>query len=700
VNAGATRYPPPATLLNKRCCATHVTTIADSGRSTLSLYDSGVTEQAQDERRAANVRGGLLEQTGELFAAAGRNAVSIRFSLPLVFTLLLLVVVLVYSWTTYRELSRSASDAAIDRLRRTTEQLALSSEGGSRRMRAALQESAADPDLLAFLRDPSPLNREAALEKLQAVREARLATTQRARAEIRGPDERILLADGPPLPTAQAGDAPGIPLRVVRDSVDQGPVFSTGEEVYSSQLAPIRDGPMVRGHLVVWGRVGLTEEVRQQIQELAGTPATFYFAAAGRPQIVIDFFGKPVSFPGNLDDPQTVIEYERGSRGRHIAAKARIRGTPWTIIGELSDAAATARPRSLIRRLMIVALLLIALGTVGAILLSRWITGPIGQMTEASRAMARGDYSQRIRVARSDELGQLARTFNSMSAQVEQSQRGLEEARRTAEHASHVKSQFLATMSHEIRTPINAIIGYTELLDLGISGTLSEGQRAQLARIRSSGRHLVGLIDDVLDLAKVEAGRMPVASVTAIAGVAVETALSLVRPQAAAKAIQLATTCAGDRNALYLGDQARVQQILINLLSNAVKFTPSHGRVGVRCGSTASGPTDASDIEADGWTCLTVEDTGVGIPADKIEAIFQPFTQVESGYTRTHGGTGLGLTISRRLARLMGGDLTVESREGQGSRFILWLPAPPSRLGPIAVESHAGRAAAGTAGRR
>jgi signal transduction histidine kinase len=315
-------------------------------------------------------------------------------------------------------------------------------------------------------------------------------------------------------------------------------------------------------------------------------------------------------------------------------------------------------------------------------------------MTAASRAMARGDYSQRVPVTRGDELGQLARTFNGMSAQVEHSQQSLEEARRAAEHASHVKSQFLATMSHEIRTPINAIIGYTELLDLGIAGTLTDGQRAQLARIRASGRHLVGLIDDVLDLSKVEAGQMAVELSPGVAGDAVDTALSLVRPQAAAKAIQLAGVCQGDTNAPYVGDEARVQQILINLLSNAVKFTPSRGHVSVRCGTSNTGPLLASADGGGRWTHFTVEDTGIGIPGDKIESIFQPFTQVESGYTRTHGGTGLGLTISRRLARLMGGDLTVESHEGDGSRFTLWLPAPMNselRTSSFELEASRGR---------
>ncbi|MFN2563559.1 MAG: sensor histidine kinase [Gemmatimonadaceae bacterium] len=637
----------------------------------------------------------LFGTSGEFLAAAGRRALSIRYSLPLVFTLLLLAVVLVYSWATYRELSHSASDAAIDRLRRTTEQLALSSEQSSRRLRASLRLSAADSNLRDFLRDPGGPARSAALAKLRAVREARMATTQRVRVELRGRDQRLLLAEGPELPPAKTGDAPGVPLRIVRDSGEAGPVSSTGEEVYASQVTPVTDGGALLGHLVVWARVGLTEEVRRQIEELAGTPATFYFAAAGRPPVVIDFFGKPVRFPGDLDDPKAVIEYERGPGRRYVAVKAAVRGSPWTIIGELSGAAAAARPRALLQRLMIVALLLVAVGAAGALVVTRRITEPIRQMTEASRALARGDYSQRVYVTRDDELGQLAQTFNAMSAKVEASQAGLVEARRAAEHASNVKSQFLATMSHEIRTPINAIIGYTELLDLGIAGAVTAEQRAQLERIRASGRHLVGLIDDVLDLAKVEAGQMAVASKPGLARVAVDTALALVRPQAAAKAIQLGAACEGDRDAPYVGDQARVQQILVNLLSNAVKFTPRHGRVTVSCGTTTTAPTAAAAPGIAAWTYVTVEDTGIGIPKDKLDSIFQPFTQVESGYTRTHGGTGLGLTISRRLARLMGGDLTVESHEGEGSRFTLWLPARPSTRSSSPADESAGRPAAG-----
>jgi signal transduction histidine kinase len=246
-----------------------------------------------------------------------------------------------------------------------------------------------------------------------------------------------------------------------------------------------------------------------------------------------------------------------------------------------------------------------------------------------------------------------------------------------AEAASNAKSDFLAKMSHEIRTPINAMMGYAELLEMGISGPVTEGQARQLSRIRASGEHLTSLVNEMLDLAKIEAGRMTVEPMDAITGDAAEAALALIRPQAVAKGVEIAPGLEGHLRAPYIGDPQRVQQILMNLLSNAVKFTASGGSVSVRC-AAQSGPGGGAPEGGMRWASITVQDTGVGIAAGDLERIFHPFVQVENGYTRVHGGTGLGLTISRSLAQMMGGDIAVESVLGEGSRFTLWLPAPKS----------------------
>lgn len=240
--------------------------------------------------------------------------------------------------------------------------------------------------------------------------------------------------------------------------------------------------------------------------------------------------------------------------------------------------------------------------------------------------------------------------------------------------ANRLKSEFLATMSHEIRTPLNAIIGYTEIIEMGLSGPVTPEQSAQLARITSSGKHLLGLIDDILDLSRIEANRLTVSQTPAPAERAVDAALGFLRPQATAKRVTLVSAC-DDGDDRYVGDEQRVQQILTNLLANAVKFTPPGGQVTLRCGRSAQLPAGTEAPASGPWICFAVEDTGVGIAPDQQQRIFQPFVQGDSGYTRAHGGAGLGLTISRRLARLMGGELTLESTEGEGSRFTLWLPA-------------------------
>ncbi|GAC1648295.1 MAG: hypothetical protein NVS4B3_03630 [Gemmatimonadaceae bacterium] len=253
-------------------------------------------------------------------------------------------------------------------------------------------------------------------------------------------------------------------------------------------------------------------------------------------------------------------------------------------------------------------------------------------------------------------------------------------ARAEAEAASLAKSEFLATMSHELRTPLNAIGGYAQLLELGVAGPLTEPQLKNLQRIRASGQHLLGLINEVLDLAKVEAGRLTVQHVRVDAQPLIDTAYTLVAPQAEERGLTIAIQCAEGGH--FMGDEDRTRQILVNLMSNAVKFTPAGGRVLLECGTTTEPDPEARLHRGQPWLFLRVRDTGIGIAPEQLAAVFEPFVQAESGHTRTKGGTGLGLTISRRLARLMGGDVTVRSTVGGGSVFTLWL-AVGSQQSPL-----------------
>jgi signal transduction histidine kinase len=280
----------------------------------------------------------------------------------------------------------------------------------------------------------------------------------------------------------------------------------------------------------------------------------------------------------------------------------------------------------------------------------------------------------------------------------------IEAAREAAEAASSAKSQFLAVMSHELRTPLNAILGYTELMEMGIAGPVTADQLDYHARVRGSSQHLLSLINELLDLSKIEAGHMRVSPEPVSLSRAIQSALQLIRPQAAARVISLIESERRGDELPALGDEARIRQVLLNLLSNAVKFTPPNGSVAIEAGESHSAPIVSATVAVatrppgassrasiPRWVFVRVSDTGSGIPADMLDTIFQPFVQLgggpESIYRRIQGGTGLGLTISRRLARLMRGDVTVESEVGHGSTFTLWLPAAPERVDPSTVRT-------------
>jgi signal transduction histidine kinase len=299
--------------------------------------------------------------------------------------------------------------------------------------------------------------------------------------------------------------------------------------------------------------------------------------------------------------------------------------------------------------------------------LSWSLTGPIRRMNAGLAAIAAGDFSGHVDVTNRDELGELAANLNRMSDEVGRLYAELEQS-------SMHKSEFLANMSHELRTPLNAVIGFSEVLEGRFFGELNDKQAEYIADIHSSGRHLLTLINDILDLSKIEAGRMDLQLTPVALDELVQNSVSLLRERATRQNVAL-TVDVDASVGIVDADERKIKQVVFNLLSNALKFTPEDGRVVV----AASGNSDEAQV--------SVRDDGVGIAAADQDRIFEEFQQV--GTSHLQEGTGLGLAISRRFVELHGGNLSVESELGRGSTFTFTLP----RTQPTPDVGAAGRAA-------
>lgn len=386
--------------------------------------------------------------------------------------------------------------------------------------------------------------------------------------------------------------------------------------------------------------------------------------------------------------------YSRIISDNEISAYRLIRqadGTPAFVVEVVIPRLVFAQGVSTLRTLRINLIILSLIGGLLALLfLERFVLSRIALLDKDVNAIAcGGDISKRVAISGSDELSRLEENINAMLHGLELAQLEIVRAKEKAEAASRAKSEFLANMSHEIRTPMNGVLGMASLLG---DTELTEGQRDYLRTIISSAESLLRVINDILDLSRIEARRVELVRDTFNFKEMLDDIHSLFHPAAQAKQLVLRSNLDAEIPASLSGDRGRIRQVLINLVGNSIKFT-KQGEVEIRI-------VLRGRVGESAWIQIVVRDTGIGIPGDKLSHVFEQFNQVDNSVSRNFGGTGLGLTISSELVKLMGGDIKVESQVGVGSVFTVDLTLPvvqaegkklelsSSRTSPVFTKEH------------
>ena len=578
-------------------------------------------------------------------------------------TTLLVLTLGFFLFATYRALTDAAEAAARDRLTRAARQIATTIEQSTQVRSEQLLSIAKDSALVRALRlklDTAPTTPAAPPRRVAATPAARRAAARAPRTptpvEIRRAAREVLSGILIPVrsgltielwdPFARRVTYTGANLRAPgaavlppfarfallekggppADSVRWGPLHGHKGSTYYWGIVPVKDRDSTAGYVAMQRRV------------LGPAQSAGAFADILGPDVTMSLRNRSGSFVSRAPDlilnmpprdstPRGVIQ-RWPELGRTFVGEAPVNGTPWVVMLDTPVDLVLAGPRATIQRLALIGLGLTLFAALVAWLLGRRIARPMERrVTEA-------------------------------------------------EDANRAKTEFLAAMSHELRTPLNAIGGYAQLLEMEVHGPLTDAQRDTLARLGRSQFHLTSLINDVLNFARIDAGHVQYRIDEVSAADALRGAELMIAPQLRAKALTLESSGCDD-SLRMLADAERLQQILLNLLANAIKFTPSGGTVTMGCRLR------------DELVEIRIGDTGPGIPAARLETIFQPFVRGDRALDRANEGAGLGLTISRDLARGMGGDLLVESVEGEGSTFTLRLPSAtprtPAERPPAAV---------------
>jgi signal transduction histidine kinase/class 3 adenylate cyclase/CheY-like chemotaxis protein len=387
-------------------------------------------------------------------------------------------------------------------------------------------------------------------------------------------------------------------------------------------------------------------------------------------------------------------------------------GLDWLIVTVVPESEFMAQINANNRHTILLCLVALGVAIAIGIFTSHKISRPILQLNQASEAIASGKFDRNVEVTGIDELENLANSFNSMAGQLQQSFKKLEHQNEELKRLDKLKNEFLANTSHELRTPLNGIIGIAESLIDGASGELPQNTKTNLQLISYSGRRLANLINDILDFSKLRHKNLELQLKPVDVRTITSLVIALSQPSATSKNLQLINAISEDLPPAE-ADENRLQQILYNLVGNAIKFTHSGTvevsaklvdppqpplirgeqevplikgeqevvKVPLNKGDLGGSPSWETRIRGDRYLAITISDTGIGIPSDKFDRIFESFEQVEGSTARVYGGTGLGLAVTKKLVELHGGEINVNSQVGEGSQFTFTLPISQSQIG-------------------
>jgi signal transduction histidine kinase len=604
------------------------------------------------------------------------RGMSLERKLPLLMTGVLLVVLVAGVLVVDREARRAATAVTTNKLQETATTIAQLLDATGARTAQALLPIARNSSVLRALATPNPTRRDltATQNLLEELGKPMNPNDSGLVTELRSTDGRVIASAGD-TGTRESRLAGGAVL-TGRDSVSIGSFYeSQGRVFYRSTMPITRDGSRV-GTIVQTRRVNSIPETEKTIGNLggiAGVSITLYNADGS---LWTTLNGRHIAPPSHADTAHGLPAYDHpdvAGNEKVLVYRASSPLTPWGVAVELPLSKLSAGPRDILNRFTMVSLMLLVLGAVAVWVISRRITTPLARITVAAEAMAKGDYSHRVPEEGDYEIALLGSSFNWMATEVEAANQKLQtaaeesaKAQTVAEAANAAKANFLAAMSHELRTPLNAIAGYVDLLEMGIRGPLTQEQSTDLSRIKRSQQYLLGLIEQVLVFTQLEAHRIAIHLQDVPVDDLMRDAETMVRPQIRSKGIEYAYR-PGHPGLVVRADREKAQQILLNLITNGAKYTNPGGRV-----------TVASESK-NGSVLVRVSDTGAGIPEKMLTHIFEPFVQLDRRLNQPREGVGLGLTISRDLARAMGGDLLVESAVGVGSTFTLVLPKTGAR---------------------